>query len=111
MLRLAVHGRSRTIRNPQIGQTVYYFRRGKGSKKGGYLGPAKVVAVEPPQGETKGSSVVWLSHSATLIRAALEHLRAATPLEAQVFDIVHGTQSAPSIVPKEAQQLKRGRHY
>ena len=53
MLRLALLARSRTIRNPQPGQTVYYYRRGKGSKKPGYLGPAKVVAVEPPNGETQ----------------------------------------------------------
>ena len=81
MLRLALHARNRTIRNPQLVQTVYYFRRGKGAKKAGYLEPAEVIAVEPPQGETQGSSVVWFSHSATLIRAAPEHLRAATPAQ------------------------------
>ena len=90
---------------------MYYLRRGKGAKKAGYLGPAKVIAVEPLQGETQGSSVVWLSHAATLIRAAPEHLRAATPLETQVYDIiVQGSPQAPSVVPKEAQQ-RLGRHY
>ena len=111
MLRLALLARSRTIRNPHLGQAVYYFRRGKGSKRAGYLGPARVIAVEPPPGETQGSSVVWLSHAATLIRAAPEHLRAATPLETQVYDImVQGSPQAPSIVPKEDHQ-RLGRHY
>ena len=105
MLRLALHARTRTIRNPQVGQMVYYFRRGRGTKKAGYLGPARVIAIEPPHGETLGSSVIWLSHAATLIRAAPEHLRAATPLETQLYDVlIHGTPQAPSIVPKEAQQ-------
>ena len=75
----------------------------------GYLGPARVIAVEPPHGETLGSSVVWLSHAATLIRAAPEHLRAAAPLETQVYDIlVQGSPQAPSIVPKEAPQRLDG---
>ena len=58
MLRLALHARTRTIRNPQVGQMVYYFRRGRGTKKAGYLGPARVIAIEPPHGETLGSSVI-----------------------------------------------------
>ena len=111
MLRLALLARSRTIRNPQPGQTVYYYRRGKGSKKAGYLGPAKVVAVEPPQGDTHTFSVVWLSHAATLIRAAPEHLRTATPLETQIHDIVvQGAPQAPSVVPQQA-RARLGRHY
>ena len=103
MLRLALLARSRAIRNPQVGQTVYYFRRGRGAKKSGYLGPAKVIAVEPPQGDTKASSIIWLSHAATLVRAAPEHLRAATPLETHIYDvIVQGSPQAPSVVPQQA---------
>ena len=46
-----------------------------------------------------------------LFRAAPEHLRAATPLETQVYDVmIQGSPQAPSIVPKEAQQ-RLGRHY
>ena len=89
MLRLALLARSRTIRDPQLGQAVYYFRRGKGMKGRQYLGPARVIAVEPPQGDTQTSSIVWLSHAATLIRAAPEHLRAATPLET-----IHGPRTS-----------------
>ena len=31
--------------------------------------------------------VIWFSHAGTLIRAAPEHLRAATPLETQSYDV------------------------
>ena len=55
MLRLALHARSRTIRNPQAGQMVYYFRRGKKKEEAGHKGPARVIAVEPPTGETGAS--------------------------------------------------------
>ena len=111
MLRLAVLARSRTIRDPQLGQSVYYFRRGKGSKGGQYLGPARVLAVEPPHRETQTSSIIWLSHAATLIRAAPEHLRAATPLESQIYDVVQGHPSPPRLVPTEARDARRGKHY
>ena len=49
MLRLATLSRSRTLRTPQLGQTVYYYRIGnKNSQKPRYLGPTRVIAVEPP---------------------------------------------------------------
>ena len=46
----------------------------------------------------------------TLSRAAPAHLRVATPLETAVYDVVQGTQNAPSVVPQEAQK-RVGRHY
>ena len=67
--------------------------------------------MEPPQGDTQTSSVVWLSHAATLIRAAPEHSRTATPLDTQIYDIVvQGSAQAPSAVPLEAKR-RLGRHY
>ena len=48
-----------------------------------------MIAVEPPlTSDTQCSSVVWLSHGGTLIRAAPEHLRNATPLETTVYDVI-----------------------
>ena len=80
ILRLAIQARNRTLHNPELGQLVYYFRRGKNNNDIGYRGPARVIAVEPTRTtDTSGTSVIWLSHSGTLIRAAPEHLRAATP--------------------------------
>ena len=95
MLTLAQHARARTLRNPQVGQIVYYFRRGKGKQENGYKGPARVIAVEPASHEGQASSVIWLAHGATLVRAAPEHLRVATPLETNVYDVVEGTAAPP----------------
>ena len=98
---MALQARSRTIRNPQLGQTVYYFRRGKGRQNTGDRGPARVIAVEPPTSDTTASSVIWLSHGAHLVRAAPEHLRVATPLETTVFDVIQGTAAPPGVVLNE----------
>ena len=64
---------------------VYYYRRGKRKSDQGYRGPAKVIAVE--KGQSGAPMVAWLSHAGTLIRAAPEHLRMATPLETRTFDV------------------------
>ncbi len=43
--------------------------------------------------------------------AVPEHLRAATPLETQIYDvIVPGSQQAPSVVPPQAKK-RLGRHH
>ena len=96
LLRLAVLARSRVLSNPQVGDVVYYFRRHR-SNRPQYFGPGRVLAVEPPEVDAHGSSVVWISHSGTLIRAAPEHLRQATPLEVQMEEIAHpGASRVPS---------------
>eukprot|EP00971_Amphidinium_carterae_P051521 1014364-Amphidinium_carterae.1 len=79
MLRLALHARSRTVMRPYVGQLVYYWRQESQIHRGSYHGPAKVLAVED-------NSVVWVSHGTTLVRAAPEHLRLATPLEVSISD-------------------------
>ena len=99
LLRLAAHARSRTIMEVQPGMIVYYLRRGKGAKKPTYRGPARVLAVEPPEAgnECRGTSVVWLSHAGVLIRAAPEHLWMATPVEVSVETAVRGDAAPPGI--------------
>ena len=39
ILRLAIQARHRTLRNPEPGQLVYYFRRGKNKNGIGIVGP------------------------------------------------------------------------
>jgi len=99
ILRLASHARSRELKTISPGDVVYYFRVGKGAgakAKGSYRGPARVLAVEPPEGAgSRSITVVWLSHGAQLIRAAPEHLRMATPLEIEVDQFVTGPQADP----------------
>ena len=55
-----------------------------------------MLAVEPPEGAgSRSISVVWLSHSAQLIRAAPEHLLMATPLEIEVGQFTTGPAADP----------------
>ena len=83
---MAAKARTRVLSEVQAGQLVYYFRRGKRKSDQGYKGPAKVIAVE--KGQSGAPMVAWLSHAGTLIRAAPEHLRMATPLETRTFDVL-----------------------
>ena len=105
MLRMALLARSRRLREPQQGQIVYYFRRKRG-KRPEYRGPARIIAVEPPEtGQTAGVSVVWLSHAGVLIRAAPEHLRQATPLEVTVEEAVRGAAASPGVAVNQAASI------
>ena len=108
IIRLASAARSRTLPNPQVGDIVYYFRRQKGKKDRatpGYRGPARIIAVEPNvNSEVIAPAIVWLSHAGTLIRAAPEHLRRATPVEVTINDVVHGDAANPST------KLSRGKY-
>jgi len=101
MLRLASNARARELKTITPGDVVYYWRVGKaaGAKaKGRHRGPARVLAVEPPEGEgSKATSIVWISHGTSLIRAAPEHLRQATPLEIRLEEFVHGPSPGNSI--------------
>ena len=45
-----------------------------------------MIAVD--KGSSGAPMVAWLSHAGTLIRAAPEHLRMATPLETRTYDIL-----------------------
>ena len=49
LLRIAAQARSRTLMHPEPGQIVYYLRRGKGTKRPTYRGPARVLACEAPE--------------------------------------------------------------
>ena len=81
------------------GQIVYYLRRGKGTKRPTYRGPARILACEPPEAgsECRGVSIVWLSHAGVLTRAAPEHLRFATPVEISVEQSIRGDAAPPGI--------------
>ena len=100
ILRIASLAKARQLSTVNPGDIVYYFRRGKAAghkQKGSYRGPAKVLAVEPPEGkESKAITTVWLAHGSQLIRAAPEHLRQATPLEVRLGEFVQGPAADPN---------------
>ena len=87
LFHMAAKARSRVLSEVQVGQLVYYDRRGQRTSDRGYCGPANVTAVGT---STSGEAptVAWLSGAGTLIRAAPEHVRMATSLETSTDDIL-----------------------
>ena len=58
---MAATARTIVISEVQVGQLVYYYRRGRRKSDQGYRGPANVIVVEKGQGGAP--VVVWLSHA------------------------------------------------
>ena len=76
-LRRALHARSRPDRiRFSIGDSIMYWKDGKGAHSGSWHGPAKVLMIE-------GSNLVWVSHMTKLFRCAPEHVRPLSQDEAQ----------------------------
>ena len=76
-LRRAYLRRSRPLRAVcQPGDSVMFWREGKGNVPGQWHGPAKVIIQE-------GDHIVWISHMSRLYRCAPEHIRCLTSREAE----------------------------
>lgn len=78
------------------GDIVYFWRSSKSkvNKRGSYHGPTRVIAVEPPsRPDSNARSVIWLAHGQTLVQAAPEHLRIATPVEYNIETMINGNSS------------------
>lgn len=77
-LRNSLHAGHRPVRDFEVGQTVYFWRKGTdGPKKNGpqyWRGPARVVMVAPP-------TTIWLNFKGFIVKAAPEQLRHATEEE------------------------------
>jgi hypothetical protein len=77
-LRNAVTGGPRPIKDFEVGQLVYFWRKGTdGPKKNTYSfwrGPGRVVLTSPP-------STVWINYRGFIVKAAPEQLRLATEEE------------------------------
>lgn len=80
----ALRYRCRPLQEFQIGQLVYYFRKGRkaGSRYGGkWHAPARVLCHEKTtveEGRIHQGSVVWISHAGVFIRCSPEQLRHVT---------------------------------
>ena len=77
----ALHSKCRPLKEFQLGELVYYFRRGvkEGSRYGGHWhGPARVLTHEKTSSYETGQhlgSVVWISHAGKILRCSPEQLR------------------------------------
>ena len=71
-LRNALHAGPRVWQHYEIGQTVYYWKKGmeRGKKDHPYFwhGPAKVILTNLP-------TTVWIAHRGRIVKACPEHLR------------------------------------
>ena len=73
------------FRNQELGELVFYFRRGKANGGAGSKGLARAIAAEPPiSGDASAVSCVWLPRGRILICAAPEHLHVVAALETTV---------------------------
>ncbi|CAK0899034.1 unnamed protein product, partial [Prorocentrum cordatum] len=92
--RHAEQARNRIYQTWNPGDLVYFWRKGKGldprpGKKGGWHGPARVLAQEKRHvdGRTRPTSVIWISHGSVLIRCAPEQLRVASEAEKMIVEL------------------------
>ncbi|CAK0818384.1 unnamed protein product, partial [Prorocentrum cordatum] len=92
--RRAEQARNRVYQTWNPGDLVYFWRKGKGldprpGKKGGWYGPARVLAQEKRHvdGRTRPTSVIWISHGSVLIRCAPEQLRVASEAEKMIVEL------------------------
>ena len=77
----AARGHARKTQEFEMGQLVYFYRKGRNNTskhEAGWHGPARVVAIEKQgdgqQNQTQGS-VIWIVHATILYRCAPEQLR------------------------------------
>ena len=77
-LKNALHAGHRTSRDFEVGQLVYFWRKGtdgpKKNRPGFWRGPCRVVLTSPP-------SVVWINFKGFVVKAAPEQLRLASEEE------------------------------
>ena len=74
-LRNALHGGERKLHSYQVGDLVYFWRKGMARPKKDspafWHGPARVILTNPPNS-------IWVSHQGHVVKASPEHLRPAT---------------------------------
>eukprot|EP00435_Cladocopium_sp_Y103_P033679 s671_g8.t1 len=77
-LKNALHGGHRQRRDFEVGQLVYFWRKGtdgpKKNRPGFWRGPCRVILTSPP-------NVVWVNFRGFIVKAAPEHLRLASEEE------------------------------
>ena len=77
-LKNALHGGPRPIRDFEVGQMVYFWRKGtdgpKKNQPGFWRGPGRVVLTSPP-------STIWVNYRGFIVKAAPEQIRLASEEE------------------------------
>ena len=114
----ANNSRSRPIPDFEPGELVYFWRtqdasQGRvspGSKRGRFLGPARVLALERKPGEdgvSRAGNAIWLVRGRNLIKCSPEQLRRASPREELLEGLTsqHGESPTPWTYSRLASEL------
>ena len=90
----AARGRARKHQTFEVGQLVYFYRKGRNNTsrfEAGWHGPARVLAIEK-QGSTENNqtqgSIVWIVHATVLYRCAPEQLRDVPQSVQETYGII-----------------------
>ncbi|CAE7779652.1 RE1 [Symbiodinium sp. CCMP2456] len=97
------------------GELVFFWRtqesgqsrKSPGSKRGRFLGPARILAVETtrePDGTLKPGSAVWLVRGRSLMKCCPEQLRRASPRE-ELLETLAEDKQAPWSFTKVAEEI------
>ncbi|CAE7275475.1 unnamed protein product [Symbiodinium sp. CCMP2456] len=111
----AVARRSRRVMDYQPGELVYFWRQqhsgknrqGPQSKKGVFMGPARILATEKkrnPDGTLQDGSIVWCVRGRQLIKCCVEQLRRASPRE-ELVEALSTQDNTPWVFTKVAEQI------
>ena len=111
----AANSKSKQVLDFQPGELVYFWRsqeagksrKAPGNKHGRFLGPARILAVEPkrqPDGSLMPGSAVWCVRGRSLVKCCPEQLRHASQREELLESLVDHSE-APWTFTRVAQQL------
>ena len=111
----AANSRSRRVFDYQPGELVFFWRQqdssknrqGPNSKRGQFMGPARVLATEMrrnPDGTLQPGSSVWCVRGRQLVKCCVEQLRRASPREELVETLVQ-EDSTPWAFTRVAEQI------
>ena len=114
-LKRAANSRTRPVFDYQPGELVFYWRQqdssrhrqGPNSKKGQFMGPARVLAMETkrePNGDLKPGSTVWCVRGRQLIKCCVEQLRRASQRE-ELIDVMAEQDRTPWTFNRVAEQI------
>ena len=111
----ALNSRTRPLHQYQPGDLVYFWRtqesgqgkRSPGTKHGRFLGPARILAMEPRKdatGSQRPSHAIWCVRGRQLIKCSPEQLRPASERE-ELVDALTEDQGTPWTFNRLAQEL------
>eukprot|EP00439_Symbiodinium_sp_Y106_P029505 s2527_g3.t1 len=111
----AANSRSKRVLDYQPGELVFFWRQqdssknrqGPGSKRGYFMGPARILVTETrrnPDGSLQPGSSVWCVRGRQPVKCCVEQLRRASPREELVETLVQG-DATPWTFTRVAEQI------